>query len=56
MNRLKNFTYAYGKGEEEELEREKINLIKEQSILEKSLINSKIQIEDINEVENNIKT
>jgi hypothetical protein len=29
MNRLKNFTYAFGKGEEEEYEREKINIIRE---------------------------
>lgn len=42
MNRLKKFTYAFGKGEEEELEIEKINIIKEQSILEKSILNSKI--------------
>jgi hypothetical protein len=42
MNRLKNFTYAFGKGEEEEFEIEKINIIKEQSILEKSILNSKI--------------
>jgi hypothetical protein len=29
MNRLKNFTYAYGKGEEEEYEIEKLNIIRE---------------------------
>ncbi len=56
MNRLKNFTYAFGKGEEEELEREKMNLIKEQSFLEKSMVNSKIQIEEITEITNNTKT
>ena len=56
MNRLKNFTYAFGKGEEEELEIEKINIIKEQSILEKSILNSKIQIEEITEINNNTKS
>ena len=56
MNRLKNFTYAFGKGEQEELEIEKINIIKEQSILEKSILNSKIQIEEITEINNNTKS